>query len=78
MNPDALCYISIAAGHILRPGETLLKLALILEILWLYLLEEDVELKKQIASPTWKALADAVENIDKLKAQERRKHCVDV
>ena len=33
---------------------------------------------KQVESPTWKALADAVENIDKLKAQEIRKHCVDV
>ena len=33
---------------------------------------------KQVESPTWKALADAVENIDKLKGQEIRKHCVDV
>ena len=32
---------------------------------------------KQVDSPTWKALADAVESIDKVKAQEIRKHCVD-
>ena len=33
---------------------------------------------KQVDSPTWKALTDAVESIDKVKAQEIRKHCVDV
>ena len=33
---------------------------------------------KQVDSPTWKALADAVESIDKVRAQEIRKHCVDI
>ena len=33
---------------------------------------------KQVGSPTRKALADAVENIDKVKAQEIRKHCMDI
>ena len=33
---------------------------------------------KQVESPTWKALADAVENIDKVRSQEIRKHCVDI
>ena len=33
---------------------------------------------KQVESPTWKALVDAVENIDKVRSQEIRKHCVDV
>ena len=33
---------------------------------------------KQVESPTWKALADAVESINKAKAEEIRKHCVDI
>ena len=33
---------------------------------------------KQVESPTWKALADVVEKIDKAKAKDIRKHCVDI
>ena len=33
---------------------------------------------KQVKSPTWMALADAVESVDQVKAQDIRNHCVDI
>ena len=33
---------------------------------------------KQVHLPTWNDLADAVDCVDKLQAEEIRKHCVDI